>query len=516
MRGGVFRNHAPSPQPLSPEVGARGFRKGAGGARDYPMTRRLGIPLSGATGLVFVMPFLVGALFSRTAGGSLAISAVPTSAVSGKDNTAPRFVGAASCAAAGCHGANIPNHVVGSEYAVWSSRDPHARAYAVLEQQRSRDMVRRWRGRDEEPNAEPACLKCHGPLSAHLNSHDGSSEGDIVTDGVSCEACHGAAEKWLDVHYTNGWRRLTPDEKQGEGFLPTKNLAFRVGRCADCHVGRPGTAVDHDLIAAGHPRLAFEYTAYHELLPRHWEEKTYGKDFAARAWEIGQVVGARAAVDLLESRAREAGPSRSLPPEFAEYDCFACHHDLRAPSWRQERGYDGRTPGLPAWGTWSLPMAAILAKDGGLDPSVSAPHDLFDGLFGVMLRPHPASAEVADKAATVTARLKKWAEALRGAADPSAAGHKPLGRNEVRTFLLRLVGQARPMTPPRTGTRPPRRTWPWPPCTIRWRSWIRGTRRPTAAPPSSGCERPCVSRGGRRKVRWTALTVLHRPDSGPP
>lgn len=399
------------------------------------MTRRLGITLSGASGALV----LLGALFSRTAGESRAVSAVPTPAAAGKQRNPPRFLGAASCAAAGCHGANVPNHF-GSEYGMWSSRDPHARAYAVLVQARSRDMVRRWRGRDEEPTAELACLKCHGPLSAQLNPHDGSSEGDMAADGVSCEACHGAAENWLDAHYTADWRGLTPDQKQGEGFLPTKNLAFRVGLCADCHVGRPGAVVDHDLIAAGHPRLAFEYTAYHELLPRHWEEKTY--DFTARAWEIGQVVGARAAVDLLASRA--AGSSGSLPPEFAEYDCFACHHDLRAPSWRQQRGYDGRTPGLPAWGTWSLPMTAILAKEGGLDPSVSAPHDLTDRLFGVMLRPHPASGEVADRAASASARLKKWAEALQSAADLSAAGHKPLGRDEVRTFLLRLVEQAPP------------------------------------------------------------------------
>jgi len=407
------------------------------------MIRRLGIPLSGATGLILVGPFLVSALLSRTAGESRAVSAVPTPAASGRENNPPRFVGAASCAAAGCHGANVPNHVVaGSEYGIWSLRDPHARAYAVLGQQRSHDMLRLWRGRVLVPTAEPACLKCHAPLSALLNPHEGSSEGDIAADGVSCEACHGAAENWLDVHYTDGWRCLTAEQKQGEGFSPTKNLAFRVDLCADCHVGRPGAAVDHELIAAGHPRLAFEYTAYHELLPRHWEEKTYGKDFAARAWEIGQVVGARAAVDLLESRAKSVGSSGNLPPEFAEDDCFACHHDLRAPSWRQKRGYGGRTPGLPAWGTWSLPMAAVLAKDGGLDPSVSAPHDWSDRLFGVMLRPHPARGEVADKAAAASAALKKWAEALQDAAAPSAAGHKALDRDDVRTFLLRLVVQA--------------------------------------------------------------------------
>jgi vacuolar-type H+-ATPase subunit I/STV1 len=38
-------------------------------------------------------------------------------------------------------------------------------------------------------------------------------------------------------------------------------------------------------------------------------------------------------------------------PEYAELQCFACHHALTAPeqSWRQERGYAGRRPGDPPW-----------------------------------------------------------------------------------------------------------------------------------------------------------------------
>jgi len=38
-------------------------------------------------------------------------------------------------------------------------------------------------------------------------------------------------------------------------------------------------------------------------------------------------------------------------PEYAELDCFACHHSLTSAkdSWRQERGYPGRRPGNPPW-----------------------------------------------------------------------------------------------------------------------------------------------------------------------
>jgi hypothetical protein len=32
-------------------------------------------------------------------------------------------------------------------------------------------------------------------------------------------------------------------------------------------------------------------------------------------------------------------------PEFSHLECYQCHHDLRAESWRVQRGYAGRKPG---------------------------------------------------------------------------------------------------------------------------------------------------------------------------
>ena len=53
--------------------------------------------------------------------------------------------------------------------------------------------------------------------------------------------------------------------------------------------------------------------------------------------------------DSLQRLARRA--RSSTWPEYSELDCFACHHSLTAAkdSWRQEVGYAGRTPGVPAW-----------------------------------------------------------------------------------------------------------------------------------------------------------------------
>ena len=61
------------------------------------------------------------------------------------------------------------------------------------------------------------------------------------------------------------------------GFMDTKNLVSRIEQCAGCHIGQdargglPLRDVNHDLIAAGHPRLNFEFAAYHENQPKHWK-----------------------------------------------------------------------------------------------------------------------------------------------------------------------------------------------------------------------------------------------------
>src|SRR5262249_35051891 len=150
-------------------------------------------------------------------------------------------------------------------------------------------------------------------------------------DGIGCESCHGTAQQWLGVHYARDWRNKSDDEKRTLGFQPLKGLGERAHLCVSCHVGDVNKEVNHDLIAAGHPRLNFEFGAFQAIMPKHWpDEGTHGQpDFEARAWAVGQVVSAQAALALLKHR---ASTTRSPWPEFAEYECFACHHDLREPS----------------------------------------------------------------------------------------------------------------------------------------------------------------------------------------
>ena len=58
-----------------------------------------------------------------------------------------------------------------------------------------------------------------------------------------------------------------------------------------------------------------------------------------RAWAVGQATALAQGMRLLGTRAAQSWP------EFAELECYQCHHDLRLESWRIQRGYAGRKPG---------------------------------------------------------------------------------------------------------------------------------------------------------------------------
>src|SRR5262249_38047400 len=146
------------------------------------------------------------------------------------------------------------------------------------------------------------------------------------------------------------------------GMIDTRDLRTRAEVCVRCHVGEREMDVNHDLIAAGHPRLRFEYGAYLANYHfRHWKERddtARNADHEARAWMIGQLVSARKALELLSYRAAKSGKPW---PEFAEYNCAACHHNLTGKDESRSRGA-GRLPvGALPWGTWYQPIVPILA-----------------------------------------------------------------------------------------------------------------------------------------------------------
>jgi hypothetical protein len=349
-----------------------------------------------------------------------------------------RYVGTGSCAAAACHGGRRePLGLKGSEYAFWSAYDPHRKAYGVLFDDRSKVIERNYRNlatlEESAPERDATCLSCHvhpnfEPTRVELEEH-------LVADGVGCESCHGPAERWLSVH-AEGWWKGLPDREKFErfGMTPTKDLTARAEQCAVCHSGTPEAEVNHDLIAAGHPRLLYEFSNQQAKQPKHWrieDDKARTPDYEVRAWALGQTVNSRSSLKLLESRATRAAASTNPAPwpEFAEYDCYSCHHDLKQPSRRQDGPRTEAGPGALPWGDWTLGSVRRIAAEKGLT-SIDSKESALGRLQALMAKPGPDPAEVARLAKMASAEVSSLIDRVE---------RESFGLSEVDSLLAGLM-----------------------------------------------------------------------------
>ena len=310
------------------------------------------------------------------------------------DNLATRTT--ISCSSRGCHGAIVPMDGVGvrqTEYTIWLNLDHHSKAYATLLETEAEQIVNRLAGGMARKPAyeDERCLACHSEAKIQLER--GKPQFIWNSLGVGCEACHGQPDQWLDRHY-HQWSRQKA-EVFGMNWL--RDVEARGNICVGCHVGAPPSDtvpvrdVNHDLLAAGHPRLQFDLRQYLKAMPPHWVERNTDPLLPARTWAAGQWAMAKASLELLADRATAAtplakgstgdgqdektkrlkdprrtgftltAPPRNLRhnrgaaprrpwPELSEWRCFDCHHDIRANSWRRVvRGFGERTAGMPRW-----------------------------------------------------------------------------------------------------------------------------------------------------------------------
>ena len=268
-----------------------------------------------------------------------------------------RYMGASSCSGSASYGnstARIKSRTGQNEFYIWSQKDKHAKAYEVLTNAGAKIIARNLK--IAKPEDSERCLACHAmPVSP-----DRQGTSYDITEGVSCEACHGPAEQWLNPHIRPGF---DPQKAMSLGMFNTKDLAKRAQMCLECHAGADGREVTHELIGAGHPRLTFEIDTYTYAMPPHWRSLQEKKDrewLGARLWAIGQAAAFRNQIKRL-TESRRSGFGRG--PDFTHFDCFACHHpvvdrlrgitekDRHNQIWRR-RDYEGK-PGRLVWNSSS-------------------------------------------------------------------------------------------------------------------------------------------------------------------
>ncbi|MFN0011819.1 MAG: multiheme c-type cytochrome [Phycisphaerales bacterium] len=211
------------------------------------------------------------------------------------------YHGQQSCTGSGCHSGEAKKQsgrMVGDENTIWEEKDPHAKAFKTLTNDKSKKIADTMKLGDASKAAK--CLDCHAMDAAKK----GEKLKDLAKEGVSCESCHGASEKWKDPHQKAGW---TDEQRKAIGaaglkdkfgLIDTNDLAVRASMCVSCHL-----KIDKDMVDAGHPELDFEMYSYNnykflEKYQVHWDDADHpdpSNARAARMWAIGQVAAAASA-----------------------------------------------------------------------------------------------------------------------------------------------------------------------------------------------------------------------------
>ena len=327
---------------------------------------------------------IVGARPSGRLAMAILVLAGSAAAATLPEESAEKHMGVATCASSQCHGSAIPRDGTGvlqNEYVTWTQSDPHAKAYEILSNEQSRLIAARLGiGRAREADI---CLDCHADNIAA----DKRGDKFQISDGVGCEACHGGAEKWLSTHYNAP--EVTHAANLQAGLYPNEDADDRADLCLSCHLGTRNKFATHRIMAAGHPRLAFELDTFTELWRTAGRQPHYRVDADYRerkkidghvyTWAAGLLAEARRRLDLIQSRYFDAP---GMFPELAFYDCHACHRTMKTVQWRSLPRHGGAGPGIPFINDGTFVMSLALVR--AVDPGEA------DGLFEALKRMHRA------------------------------------------------------------------------------------------------------------------------------
>lgn len=320
-------------------------------------------------------------------------------------------IGVASCSGTTCHGRQEATGPVVRQNELLTWQDPaslsgaHSRAWRVLQTPRARGIAARLGIADAAQAAE--CIGCHGDPAPR---HDAQWR---QPDGVGCEVCHGGAQGWLASHAAVGAGHA---DNVARGMLAVDSPRIRAELCLDCHFGsgRPGQFVAHRLMAAGHPRLAFELDLFTSLQAHHDEDADYaarkGVPGGVKVWAVGQAIAVKRALALYPARAGGAFP------EFGFFDCRSCHRsfsdDPGVPLVARRNPGRPIPPGQPVWNDENMILLGVAAKVAApglarrFDTQSQAFHASFSGDRDATLRAGAALATTAEQLAATFERSR--------------------------------------------------------------------------------------------------------------
>ncbi|MET0361546.1 MAG: multiheme c-type cytochrome [Sphingobium sp.] len=320
--------------------------------------------------------------------------------------------GVASCAGSTCHGRLEGDGKVVRQDELMRWQEPstpggaHSRAFAVLQGARGRQIAATLGLGD--PGAAPMCLGCHAtPTKAARGPKF------LTRDGVGCEACHGGSSGWIASHYDV---KASHASNVAKGMIPLDEPAVRASVCLDCHYGSAGEGqfVTHRIMAAGHPRIAFELDLFSSL-QQHWnEDADYGqrkrRADGVRMWAVGQAMAVNRSLSLYQLPARG---TEGAFPEFTFFDCHSCHRRIydqsdRVKTWEANPARPIPS-GMPPFNDENMIMLSVAARVAA--PAMAARFDADARAF------HAALAKDRPAAVAAAARLAQSSLALARALD---------------------------------------------------------------------------------------------------
>lgn len=336
-------------------------------------------------------------------------------------------MGVATCATSQCHGSAAPrdgSNVLQNEYVTWTQDDPHSRAFDTLSSELSRAIARRLGLRS--PSTADICLDCHADNVPQARR----GEKFQLSDGVGCEACHGGAENWLASH--DDAPGVGHADNIAAGLYPTEDPASRATLCLSCHLGTKDKFATHRIMAAGHPRLAFELDTFTELWRSAGRQPHYrvDADYTERKGEVSHVDTWATGV-LAESRQRlalirdPAFAGDDLFPELGLYDCHACHRSMQSVEWRRLPRHGDAGPGAPFLSDGSFVMALALSR--AIDPGEA------DGIEAAIAELHTAASSSPERLRDAAAGLDLRLSRLQSRVDRAAL------ENQARRILREIL-----------------------------------------------------------------------------